>query len=81
MELNIRNYISASPAICHGKPCFKGTRIPVSLILHMIEGGDSIESILEGYPTLSREAIQAALHLAGELIDQKDIRSSLALHR
>jgi len=38
----------------------------------MIEGGDSIEDILEGYPTLSRKAIQAALHFAGELIDRKD---------
>ena len=39
----------------------KGTRIPVSLILDMLAGGDTVEDLLDGYPTLKREDIAAAL--------------------
>lgn len=44
----------------YGKPCFKGTRIPVELILEKIALGRPIDEILEGYPKLTRESIQAA---------------------
>jgi uncharacterized protein (DUF433 family) len=43
-----------------GKPCFKGTRIPVELILEKIAFGRSVGEILEGYPALTKESIQAA---------------------
>ena len=69
MKSTIQKYIHIDPDICHGRPCFRGTRIPVSLILHMIEGGDSLDAILRGYPSLSRRAVQAVLHWAGEMID------------
>ena len=70
MSTLVRKYISINPAICHGKPCFRGTRIPVSLILQMLEGGDSVSAILRGYPSLSKKAIQAALEFASEVIDK-----------
>ena len=70
MKNLVQKYIQIHPDICHGKPCFKGTRIPVSLILHMLEGGDSADAILKGYPSLNKKHIQAALHLAGESIDR-----------
>ena len=69
MKPSIRKYIGIHPGICHGKPCFRGTRIPVSLILQMIEGGDSIDDILRGYPMLSRQAIQAALYFASQAVE------------
>ncbi|MCI0407735.1 MAG: DUF433 domain-containing protein [Acidobacteria bacterium] len=53
--------LDSNPGICGGQVCVKGTRIPVSLILDMLAGGDSIEVLLEGYPTLTREDIAAAL--------------------
>lgn len=53
--------ISVNPEICFGKPCIKGHRIWVSLILDMLAGGDTIESILFGYPQLQREDILACI--------------------
>jgi len=53
--------LDSNPAICAGQVCIKGTRIPVSLILDMLAGGDTIEDLLDGYRTLTREDIAAAL--------------------
>ncbi len=53
--------LDSNPAICGGQVCVKGTRIPVSLILDMLAGGDTIEDLLDGYPTLRREDVAAAL--------------------
>jgi len=69
--MKIDQYISVDSEICHGKPCFNGTRIMVSLVLEMLEGGATIEETLEAYPSLSKEHIQAALHLASQLIDNE----------
>ena len=62
-----RDRISADPNVCHGKVCVKGTRIMVSVILDNLAGGVSQESILQSYPTLKPEDIQAALSYASEL--------------
>jgi uncharacterized protein (DUF433 family) len=53
--------ISVNPNICSGKPCIKGTRIWVSLILDMLAAGDNIEQILESYPHLKRKDILACI--------------------
>ena len=55
------NRISVNPEICFGKPCIKGHRIWVSLILDMLAGGDSMEEILESYPQLQRDDILACI--------------------
>ena len=49
-----KDRIVINPEICHGKPCIKGTRIWVSLILDFLASGDSIEEILQEYPQNSR---------------------------
>jgi len=49
-----KDRIVINPEICHGKPCIKGTRIWVSLILDFLASGDSIEKILQEYPQNSR---------------------------
>jgi len=59
--------ISISPAVCHGKPVIKGTRILVANILGSLGAGESIEEVLEDYPGLTREDVYAALQFAGEL--------------
>ena len=66
--MNIENYITANPDICHGQPCFKGTRIMVYIILELLEAGETVEQILKSYPSLTRDFIKAALHFAAELI-------------
>jgi uncharacterized protein (DUF433 family) len=51
--------ISVDPNICFGKPCIKGTRIWVALILDFLAAGNTLEEILEAYPGLRREDILA----------------------
>jgi uncharacterized protein (DUF433 family) len=62
-----QNRISADPNICHGKVCIKGTRIMVSVILDNLAAGIGTEAILQSYPTLKQDDIQAALNYAAEL--------------
>lgn len=65
--------ISLNPAICSGRACIKGKRIPVYLIVKMLANGDAIEDILEGYPTITREDILACLAYAGELAEEENV--------
>jgi uncharacterized protein (DUF433 family) len=53
--------ISVNPNICFGKPCIKGTRIWVSLILDCLATGETFETILDSYPQIKREDILACL--------------------
>ena len=53
--------ISIDPNICFGKPCIRGTRIWVSLIIENLAAGASEAEILENYPSLAPEDIKAAL--------------------
>ncbi len=54
-------HISVDPQICFGKPCIKGTRIWVSLILDFLSAGNSIEDILKYYPQLKHEDVLACI--------------------
>jgi Uncharacterized conserved protein len=65
--------ITVDPAICHGKACIKGTRIMVSVILDNLAANVSPDEILESYPSLSREDIQAAVSYAAELARERVI--------
>lgn len=62
--LNWREHITSDPKIMLGKPCFKGTRIRVDLILEKMAYGEEEDDILEGYPRLTNESIRAALLFA-----------------
>lgn len=53
--------ISVDPAVCFGKPCIRGTRIWVSLLLDHLATGATIEEILADYPHLQREDVLAAI--------------------
>lgn len=59
--------ISVDPNICFGKPCIRGHRIWVSLILDMLASGTSFEEILENYPGIEREDIYACLSYGAEV--------------
>ncbi len=59
--------ISVNPNVCFGKPCIKGTRIWVSLLLDMLADGMSIEDILKEYPHLKREDVLAAMAYGAEM--------------
>ena len=65
---NMENLIEINPEIMLGKPVIKGTRIPVELIVRKMGEGATIDDLLDGYPNLSRQAIQAALIYAANTI-------------
>ena len=64
--------ISIDPSVCFGKPCIRGTRIWVSLILDFLASGTSMEELLEEYPQLTLEDVLAAIAYGAEMArDQK----------
>ena len=69
--------IEIHPRVCNGNPVIRGTRIPVEVILDHLAAGETWESILEGYPELSREDISAALVFAREFIEHTEIVSAV----
>ncbi|MCC6538630.1 MAG: DUF433 domain-containing protein [Bryobacterales bacterium] len=59
--------ISVDPQICGGKPCIRGTRIWVSLLLDFLSSGSSMDEILSEYPQLTREDLLAAIAYGAEM--------------
>ena len=60
--------ITSDPKIIVGKPIIAGTRITVELILEKLASGDSIADILDAYPHLTREGIEAAIEFVRESV-------------
>lgn len=69
--------ITIDPDICHGKPCIRGLRYPVSMILELLSAGMSHDEILADYEDLEREDILAALAFAARLTQVKRVQSVL----
>ncbi len=65
--------ITIDPNICHGKPCIRGLRYPVEMILELLSAGMSREEMLEDYPDLEQEDISAVLVFAAQLSHVKRI--------
>ena len=61
--------ISIDPDVCNGRPVVRGTRIAVRTVLEFLAAGDSVEDVLEEYPGLTREDVQACLAYATGLMD------------
>lgn len=64
--------IVVDPQICHGKACIRGTRVPVHLVLDMMAAGETVEGILEAYPFLVPEDVQAALEY-GAILAREEV--------
>jgi uncharacterized protein (DUF433 family) len=62
--MKMNSVIKIDPEIMSGAPCFAGTRVPIQNLIDYLEGGDSIEDFLEGFPTVSREQVIAFLEEA-----------------
>lgn len=60
--------ITIDPAICNGRPVVKGTRITVQTVIEFLAAGDTVEDVLEKYPTLTREDILACMDWASRLM-------------
>jgi uncharacterized protein (DUF433 family) len=70
---NWRDRISVDPNVCHGKPCIRGTRIFISVILDNLAAGMTADEILASYPSLERDDITAALRYAAELAHERTV--------
>jgi uncharacterized protein (DUF433 family) len=62
--MNYLERITTNTEICHGKPCIRGMRWPVEVIIDMLGSGMSTEEILDDHPELEKEDILASLHFA-----------------
>lgn len=60
--------IDVHPDICNGRPVIAGTRIPVQTIMEFLGAGDSIDEVLEAYPSLKREDVYACIQFAAKLM-------------
>jgi uncharacterized protein (DUF433 family) len=69
--MNWRDRITVDSRICHGQACVKGTRVMVSVILDNLAAGATMERILQSYPTLQLQDLQAALSYASELAQER----------
>ena len=63
-----QSVVKIDPEIMSGVPCFAGTRVPIQNLIDYLEGGDSIDDFLEGFPTVSREQVIAFLEEAKERV-------------
>jgi uncharacterized protein (DUF433 family) len=67
--------ITIDPDICHGKPCIRGLRYPVEVILELLSAGMTIEEILEDFDDLERQDILAVLAFAARLSQMKRVQA------
>ena len=72
-ENDWQNRIVVDPNVLVGKPVIRGTRISIEFLLELLSNGWTHEQILQNYPHLKAEDIQAALHYAAEAVKQEHV--------
>ena len=72
-EEDLIKRITMDPDVCHGKPCIRGLRYPVEVVLQWLSAGMSNEDILADYPDLELDDILAVLLYAARLSQVKHI--------
>jgi uncharacterized protein (DUF433 family) len=78
MERNeLLKRISVNPNVCFGKPCIRGHRIWVSLILDQLASGMTVEQVLEQYPQLSRDDVLACVAYGAEMSRERFVEVPL----
>lgn len=76
--MDYRDLISADANVCHGQPCIRGTRIMVWLIVQLLANGDSVDDVLVGYPSISRQQVQACLAFAADALRERVLPMEVA---
>lgn len=72
-EKEVYEHVSSDPEIMHGRPCVRGTRIPVWLVVAMLGDGMTEEEILREYPSVNETDIKACLKFASWVVDYQRI--------
>lgn len=78
MKNELLGRIAIDPAVCHGQPCVRGTRILVATIVQYLANGDSIEDVLASHPVLKPEDVRACLLYAAEMTRERVLPIDLA---
>ena len=74
----MNEHIVSNPQVLGGKPCVKGTRIPVYMVLELIEAGMSFDEIRRKfYPQLSEEDIKACIAYARQIVQNEEVHLAL----
>ena len=71
MRIDWHKFIGVDPEVHHGEPCITGTRVSVSMIVGSIADGMSFDEIINEYPQLKKESVQAALAYAADIVRQE----------
>ena len=71
--MNWREHIIVDPAICHGKACIRGTRVMASVVLDNLAANVSVDELLQSYPSLTRDSVQAVMAYAAELVRDRTV--------
>jgi len=74
----VHERIEIDPRVCNGKAVIRGTRIPVSVLIDQVAGGEPWEEIIRGYPELQKDDIQAALLYASAFLDHTEVKEAHA---
>ncbi len=74
MELS--SLVVSDPEVMSGAPCFRGTRVPVSVLFENLAAGMTVDEILETWPSLDRKDVLAVLGLAGEEAERRAARAA-----
>lgn len=74
MNNNLLSRITIDPAICHGKPCVRGLRYPVEMLLELLSSGMTFDDVLEDYEDLERDDLLAVLAFAARLSRTKRLQ-------
>jgi uncharacterized protein (DUF433 family) len=78
MQTWLSDRIVFDPAVCHGKPVARGTRVLVANVVGAVAARQATAEILEDYPSLTEAAIQACLEFAGRLTAMEGIEAETA---
>ena len=70
--------VTISPDVCNGRPVIRGTRITAQTILEFLGAGDSIDEVLEEYPSLTREDVLACIQYSSRLMGNHFTLEALA---
>jgi uncharacterized protein (DUF433 family) len=70
-RMNMAELVEVDPGKMGGTPCFTGTRVPIKNLFDYLETGDSLETFLDDFPTVSRRQAQGVLEVSRELLLNK----------
>lgn len=59
--------VTVDPAVCHGQPCTRGTRVPITVTLDALAAGMTVEEIIEHYPTLTADDVLAVMQFRRQM--------------